>query len=459
LRRLTFLCAFTAVALALVSRSWAQLNNPILPGNVSASLQPIASGLISPLDLTFAPDATNRLFVADQTGAIRIVSNGVLQSTPFLDVSGRLVSLSAGYDERGLLGMAFDPGFNNPASPGFHTLYTYTSEPVSGAADFTVPLDPGTSFNCQNVVASWTVNPANPNLVDPASRREIMRMDHPQFNHNGGHLTFGPDGFLYVATGDGGNANDVGNGHNATIGNAQDLTNALGKILRIDVHGTNSTNHQYGIPASNPFAGVAGDVKEIFAYGLRNPYSFSFDSATGSLIAGDVGQNNIEEVDRILSGQNYGWHYKEGTFKFNPANGTISSDLSGLPGGLTDPLVEYDHTQGIAVIGGFVYHGSLLPQLDGKYVFGDLTLHSGELFYADLSTGVIQGLPLAPLAGKFLKGFGEDASGEIYVLASSNIGPCGTGGVVYELVPEPAVAIMIAPVLAAAWFFRRRRSD
>lgn len=435
-----------------------QLFPPIPAGSVHASLQPIASGLTSPVDLTVAGDGTNRLFVTDQAGKIDIVQNGVLQSQPFLDLSSRLVPLSSGYDERGLLGLAFDPNFAVN-----HTVYTLTSEPVSGAGTFpTVPMPSGTPFNSQNVLAAWNVSASNPNQIDPASRRELFRIDKPQFNHNGGHLAFGPDGFLYLSTGDGGNANDTGNGHDATFGNAQLLTNPLGKILRIDVHGSNSSNGQYGIPATNPFASTANAVQEIFAYGLRNPYRFSFDRSTGDLIAADVGQNNVEEVDRILSGNNYGWHYKEGTLKFNPADGSVSTDLSGLPSGLTDPLAEYDHTQGIAAIGGFVYRGSLLPQLDGKYVFGDLSRSfaspSGRLFYADLSTGSIQELqvdaggPFSSAQGRYLKGFGEGADGELYVLASTALGPSGSTGVVYEIVPEPSMLFMLAlPLAFGVW--------
>ena len=410
-------------------------------GPLSVNLQTIATGLVSPDLLISAPDGSDRQFVLEQTGQIRLIKNGVLQSTPFLDVTSLLAPLTAAYDERGLLGLAFDPGFNNAASPGYRRIFTYTSQPVSGAAD--LPDQYATSLNCQNVVASWRVSAANPDQVDPNSRQEILRIDKPQSNHNGGMIAFGPDGYLYIGTGDGGGANDTNsNGHNQSIGNGQDVTIGLGKMLRIDVNGTNSANGKYGIPSDNPFAN-GGGLKEIFAWGFRNPYRFSFNGT--DLLVADVGQNNVEEVDRVEKGKNYGWRYKEGTFKFNSADGTVSSDLTGLPPGLTDPIAEYDHDEGISIIGGFVYKGTLLPELQGKYIFGDFSgsfsTPSGRLFYLDLTSGEIRALILGkddhPL-GLFVKGMGQDQNGEIYVLASSTLGPTGTTGVVLELVPVPS---------------------
>jgi glucose/arabinose dehydrogenase len=410
-------------------------------GPLRVNLQTIATGLVSPDLLISAPDGANRLFVLEQTGQIRLIKKGILLSTPFLDVTTLLAPLVSSYDERGLLGLAFDPGFNNSASPGYRRIFTYTSQPVSGPADLPDPY--ATSLNCQNVVASWRVSASNPDLVDPNSRQEILRIDKPQSNHNGGMIAFGPDGYLYIGTGDGGGANDNNlNGHNPSIGNGQDVTIGLGKILRIDVNGTNSANGRYGIPSDNPFAS-SGGLKEIFAWGFRNPYRFSFNGV--DLLVADVGQNNIEEVDRVEKGKNYGWRYKEGTFKFNPADGTVSSDLSGLPPGLTDPIAEYDHDEGISIIGGFVYRGALLPELQGKYVFGDFSTSfstpAGRLFYLDLATGEIRALILGkddhPL-GLFVKGMGQDQNGEIYVLGSSTLGPTGTTGVVLQLVPVPS---------------------
>ena len=402
-------------------------------------LQQVASGLVSPNYLISAPDGTDRQFILDQVGPIRIIENGTLLATPFLDVTSLLVPLNANFDERGLLGLAFDPGFTNSASPGFRRIFTYTSQPVaSGTADLTDQY--ATTINHHAVISSWRVDAANPNVVDTSSRIDILRIEKPQGNHNGGTIAFGPDGFLYISMGDGGGANDNNvNGHNPLTGNGQDPNIALGKILRIDVNGTNSANGKYGIPATNPFA-VSGGVKEIFALGLRNPYRFSFNGS--ELLVGDVGQNRVEELNRVEIGKNYGWRQKEGTFKFNPANGTVSDDLTGVPAGLTDPIAQYDRDEGISIIGGFVYDGSLNPALTGKYIFGDfaraIANPTGRLFYYDFAAAEIREFIIGrgdrPL-GLFVKGMGQDQNGEVYVLGSTVVGPTGTTGVVYKLVP------------------------
>ena len=306
---------------------------PIPAGPTAVDVQAVASGLVAPVYLTVAGDGSNRLFVVDQVGLVRLIKNGQLVDQPFLDVHGRLVSLNNAYDERGLLGLAFHPGFADSGSPGFGRLYTYQSEPVAGPADFTVPLPSGVQFNHQDVVTEWQVDANNPDAVNPGSAREVLRSDHPQANHNGGQLVFGPDSLLYIGIGDGGAGNDVGSGHSPQ-GNGQDITTVLGKILRIDPLpptltadgvGPASANGQYRIPSDNPFAARNG-VAEIYAYGLRNPYRFSFDPATGDLVAGDVGQNTIEEIDIVTKGGNYGWNRKEGTFLFDPATGAATTN-------------------------------------------------------------------------------------------------------------------------------------
>ncbi len=419
---------------------------PIPVGPAAVHVQTIASGLVSPVYLTHAGDGSDRLFIVDQIGLVHLVKGGQLVAMPFLDVRGRLVSLNGIYDERGLLGLAFHPGFTDASSPGFRRLYTYQSEPATHAADFTVTMPPATSFDHQNVVTEWQIHANAPDTVDPNSARDVMRIDHPQSNHNGGLMVFGPDGFLYIGSGDGGAGNDVGAGHSPQ-GNGQDTTNVLGKILRIDPLapaltspsiGPPSANGRYRIPADNPFV-AGGGLPEIFAFGLRNPYSFSFDAATGDLVAGDVGQNTIEEVDIITKGDNYGWNIKEGTFLFDPATGMVTADSPGSPAGLIDPVLEYDHTEGGAVIGGFVYRGSAIPALNGQYIFGDLEHGSaGRLFYAGLNTGRIRALIVGPNKQglqMFLKGFGRDAQGELYALGSSVIGPSGTSGLVRKLIP------------------------
>lgn len=414
-------------------------------GGLRLKLQRVASGLTAPLEVTSAADGTNRLFIVQQTGQIRILKGQRLVPASYLDVSSRLVPLMAEYDERGLLGFAFHPDFNNASAPGFHKVYTYTSEPVSGPADFTVP-NPN-PFDHQSVIAEWKVSANDPDRIDPGSRREVVRIDEPQFNHNGGQLAFRPsDGYLYVSLGDGGNANDVGDGHNPTKGNGQDRSTVLGKMLRIDPLDPTltvgspdpiSANHKYRIPATNPFIGQRGAVAEIFVFGLRNPFRFGFDPALDQLIIGDVGQNNIEEVDIGRPGKNYGWNRKEGSFLFNSDDGTILPDGNPNPK-LTEPVLEYSHFDGIAIIGGYTYRGTLAPLLTGKYIFGDLFgLGSGRLFYGDLVSGTILEFtpsPQNPLEGSFLKGFGRDDAGEIYVLADTNIGPSGTGGQVLKII-------------------------
>ncbi len=303
--------------------------------------------------------------------------------TLFLDVGptglNRLVTLGVlgpnTFDERGLLGVAFHPNY---ATNG--KLYTYTSEPNAGPPTFPTTLPPASTPDHQNVIAEWTaVSPGNPALgVNALSRRELMRVSWPPFNHDGGDLGFGPDGKLYISMGDGGGADDADGqlfivatggfpvvtapmvGHQVD-GNAQKLNTPLGKFLRIDANGSNSANGQYGIPADNPFVGgPAGTVKEIYAFGFRNPYRFSFDTGTGALYAGNVGQNDIEEVERVVKGGNYGWNRKEGTLFFyinGTADGFASPIDNGLvPPGVIDPIVQYDtHHEGHSVIGGFVY--------------------------------------------------------------------------------------------------------
>jgi glucose/arabinose dehydrogenase len=360
------------------------------------------------------------------------------------------------YDERGLLGIAFHPGFSDPTSPGFGKFYTYTSEPVAGAADFTVP-NPNT-FDHQSVVAEWQVSAGDPDVADPATRREVLRIDEPQFNHNGGKLAFRPgEPYLYISLGDGGNANDVGDGHNNITGNGQDLTNVLGKILRIDPLDPTltptssdpaSANGRYRVPADNPFISSGTAVHEIYAYGLRNPFRFSFDATSGRLIVGDVGQNNVEEVDFVEAGKNYGWNRKEGSFLFDPNDGSITPDTSPDPA-LTEPILEYSHDDGQAVIGGLIDRGTGVPALTGKYVFGDLAspvTGQGRLFYSDFTNGLIQELRIGDTArpfGLFLKGFGKDDTGEVYVLADTNIGPSGNGGVVEKIVPITAAPALL----------------
>jgi glucose/arabinose dehydrogenase len=302
--------------------------------------------------------------------------------------------------------------------------------------------------------------PTNPDsVVDPASARELMRIAKPQFNHNGGAVNFGPDHLLYIATGDGGEADDQGAGHTAQ-GNGQDTSNLLGKILRIDPQGNDAANGQYSVPLDNPFAPsggagggqdgcLDGECDEIYAFGFRNPFRFSFDRKADLLIAADVGQNDIEEVDVVVSGGNYGWRHKEGTFFFDPNGdgpGFVTDVDPGVPPGLIDPIAQYDHDEGLAIIGGFVYRGDDIPRLRGRYVFGEFARtfsNDGRLFHLTSRRDPDRGDNLREIRefhlvgqdqlGLSLLGFGEDAHGELYVLANSTGTPFGETGVVLKV--------------------------
>lgn len=452
---------------SLAQEETEDLADPILTGGFRIKLETLADGLTAPNWGTSAPGDQERLFVVDQDGILWAIGLNTGDKTVFLDVSDRLVALGAfgpgSFDERGFLGVAFHPEY---ATNGL--LYTYTSEPEDGPADFST-MPPGVPPNHQSVILEWNVpDPTNTAaVVDPMSARELLRIDEPQFNHDGGALNFGPDEMLYVSLGDGGNADDQGVGHVAG-GNGQDPGNILGSILRIDPLGSNSANGQYGIPADNPFAGQTGFVEEIFAFGFRNPFRFSFDSERGDLYVGDVGQNDIEEVDVVVAGGNYGWNLKEGSFCFDP-NGddpgfAFDADpCPNVPPGLEliDPIAEYntsadlENNEGRAVIGGFVYRGSEIPALAGRYVFGDYTRitetgvsNDGRLFYLN-KKNVVTGnrvkesrifefrLVGQDKLGLAVLGFGQDAHGELYVLANETGVPFGETGVVLRIERAP----------------------
>lgn len=430
----------------------APVDKRIGPSAIRIDVETVASGLAAPVDLRSDPENPDRLLVVDQAGLIRTIEQGQLQDSPFLDVRDRLVPLGIfgsfdvnDYDERGLLGFAFHPDFAQPGTDGYHTFYTYTSEPVAGPADFTVNL-PADQMNHQSVITEWKYARGR-NTVDTSSARVVMRIDQPQFNHDGGMLAFGPDGYLYIGLGDGGGANDSAAGHGDS-GNGQNIHTVHGSILRIaplapeETFGSRnaaSANGAYRIPWDNYFVGIDG-VDEIYAYGFRNPFRFSFDRLSGVLIVADVGQDHVEEIDIVHKGLNYGWNLKEGDFLLNPG-----SEIVGLPfedPNLTDPVAQYDHEDGLSVIGGHMYYGKAIPEMRALYVFGDFsagfTTPAGRLLVADLSSGQIDELLIgsdqSPL-GLFVKGISMDAQGEIYVLASTALGPYGETGVVLKVVP------------------------
>lgn len=410
------------------------ITNPIaarIPkGNLTIELRTVADGMASPIGMAVPNDGSGRMFVYDQNGLIHIVSGGGRWPTPLLDIRNRLVLLGA-YDERGLLGMALHPGFSTN-----QLLYTYTSEPEAGTSDFLSGL---ATNNHHSVISEWKISAANSNAVDMASRREILRIDQPQSNHNGGAMHFGPDGLLYITLGDGGQANDVAPGH-VPGGNAQSLDRIWGKVIRIDVNGTNAANGKYGIPVANAFVGTNG-LDEIYAYGLRNPFSFSFDRQTGLLYLADVGQNRVEEINVITNGGNYGWNLREATYWFDPAAGAVvTAPVRPAPDNLIDPIAQYDHDDGLAVIGGYVYRGTAIPAMAGRYLFGDwgaFNAPSGRLYYLDETNGVNEvrlGLDDRQL-GQWIKGFGQDLDGELYVLTTRWLGPSGNTGKLLKVVP------------------------
>jgi glucose/arabinose dehydrogenase len=428
----------TILVLALSALTAGQNTIWAIPkGDKQVLITPVATGLVAPVRLTHAGDS--RLFVVDQIGQIRIIDHTGLRPTPFLDLSSKMVTLRPRYDERGLLGLAFHPNFAQNGK-----FYVYYSAP--GAP---------TGWDHHSVISEYRVSPTDPNMADPNSERILLTIDQPQSNHNGGHLAFGPDGYLYIATGDGGGANDEGIGHTPQIGNGQDTTNLLGKILRIDVD-NQQPGQEYAIPVDNPFYGSSTDRPEIYAWGFRNPYSFSFDrGGSRQLFLGDVGQNRVEEVNIVVKGGNYGWKAKEGTLTFDP----------NLPQtGYIDPIAEYYHPDGSAVIGGFVYRGSDIPYLEGTYVFGDLSklplsTAAARLFYLrEVTPGRFEVVEFQVGPGDeglgqvYLKGIGEDARGELYLLVSSVLGPSGNGGEVWRLspVPEPGSFTALALLLSAS---------
>ncbi|MBD0332643.1 MAG: PQQ-dependent sugar dehydrogenase [Chitinophagaceae bacterium] len=422
------------------------------------SLQLIADNFVSPITLVQPPDGSHRLFVVDQIGIIWIIDgSGNKLPQPFIDVRGKMVTLMPFYDERGLLGLAFHPDFKNNGK--FYLFYT-APPPAGGPTVQTGNTGLPMTWDNTTTISEFRVSASNRNMADIGSERIILQEPHPQFNHNGGTIAFGSDGYLYISIGDGGNKNDIGPGHvedwypvNAG-GNGQDIeANLMGNILRIDVNST-SDGKNYAIPSDNPFVGKRG-LDEIYAYGFRNPYRFSFDmSGSRRLFVGDAGQNLYEEVDVVTKGGNYGWNVKEGTECFNAANelqelSTCPSvDAFGNP--LIDPVIQannHENPEGgnfVVIVGGYVYRGNNIPGLQGKYIFGNFSREEdapeGEIYVSNPGGSGLWSYAKLPIEGfqgsleNFLKGFGQDLDGEVYVLVSKKLGPSGNTGKVYKLV-------------------------
>lgn len=420
-----------------------------------AAVSLVAEGFAHPVALAEPPDGSGRLFIVDQTGQIWIVTaEGSLIEQPFLAIGDKLVDLSTGSFERGLLGLAFHPDY---ASNG--RFFVFYSAPLREG------VPPGWSHT--NVIAEYNVSEDDANRADPDSERIVMEIDWPQGNHDGGTLAFGPDdGYLYISLGDGGGGGDDDAGHvedwyaDNGGGNGQDIEeNLLGSILRIDVN-TISPAVPYVVPPGNPFVGLT-PYPEQWAYGLRNPYRFSFDiGGDHQLFAGDAGQNLWEEVNIVTGGGNYGWNVKEGTHCFDAENHTTppaecpdaipenaNHPDAGAP--LIDPIIEFANSAqpgglGSTVIGGHVYRGDLLPAWDGSYLFGVFSNSQGvgDVFlatpdgqggwpYEQLS---IANLPNGRLQD-FLLSFGQDLEGEVYLLTAAEAVPVGTTGKVWRITP------------------------
>jgi glucose/arabinose dehydrogenase len=364
-----------ALAALLVQPAAAQ--TPISAQSYRLTL--IADGFNRPLYVTHAGDNSKRLFVVEQGGKILILKDGVKLQTPFLDISAMISPEAAsgfGYSERGLLGLAFHPNY---AENGvFYINYTDRE---------------GTT-----IVARYLVSADDPDRADPNSAAIVLTQQQPYSNHNGGHLAFGPDGYLYISMGDGGSAGDP-------LRAGQDLNIMLGKLLRIDP----GLEGGYSIPPDNPFVGSGDALPEIWAYGLRNPWRFSFDSQTGDLYIADVGQNRWEEVNfqpaDSRGGENYGWNFYEGS---HPYSGVPA------PSNVVMPVAEYGHNLGVSVTGGYVYRGERIPALQGYYIYGDFGWGTMWALRRD-AAGVWQNIFLDD-TNHTISSFGEDENRELYLV-------------------------------------------
>ena len=354
----------------------------------------IATGFVRPVAIRHSGDGTGRLFVIEQAGRIRVLKDGQVLAAPFLDIVDLVQDAG---NEEGLLGLDFHPQFSDNG----YFFVNYTHNPASGKD--------------RTVIARYSVSDSDPDRADPTSAKVLLEIEQDFSNHNGGNILFGPDGYLYIGMGDGGSSNDPNE-------RSQDPTSLLGKMLRIDVDGLPPAEPNdlcglkaaYGIPPDNPFAGGTGDCDEIWALGLRNPWRWSFDRYSGDMFIGDVGQNAIEEIDvepwSSEGGMNWGWD----CFEADTANPTDPSPLCGAAQLYDFPILQYSHTLGCSVTGGYRYGGHFIAGLVGTYVFGDYC--SGRIWLGIEQSDGSWSRSLWRDTSHSISGFGEDESGEIYLV-------------------------------------------
>lgn len=436
---LTVLIASLALSFTLIEAS----NSP------AVDIELIASGFVAPTFLAEAPDGSGRFFIADQVGVIHVLMpDGTLSDEPFLDLRDEIVALSGGFDERGLIGFAFHPDFASN-----QTVYVH----YSGRLRTEAPAE----YNHTARVTEFHVSADNPHQLDPSTEKVIIEIDQPYSNHNGGAIAFSPDGYLYIALGDGGGGNDTGP-HNPPQGFGQDTTTLLGKILRLEV---TPGQPGYQVPSDNPFVGSDSGLDEIWAWGLRNPFRMAFDTGDiAHLFVADVGQNRWEEINIATHPGNYGWRVKEGIQSFDPRNPGIPSEdgpeTDSAGRSFIDPIVVYPNSNafgpenwgGTSVTGAYIYRGEAIPELRGKLVFADWTLlggrPAGHVYVATPPANWDTAWQDAPVTDSelwpweallatetFVRTIARDAAGELYLLVNERQGPSGNTGAVYKLVP------------------------
>lgn len=365
-------------------------------------LEKVADSLYAPLALENAHDGSGRIFVGEQAGRIMIIKNGKVLKQPFLDIRKSMVPIKNEYMDVGLLGFAFHPDFRHNGRFFVH----YSAPSTKG-------------FDNKSVLAEFRVSDTNPDIADN-KKNILLEVEQPESNHNGGNIAFDEKGYLYIGFGDGGGQGDK----HGVIGNGQDINQLLGKIIRLDVdHG-----RPYRIPDDNPFVHEKGR-KEIWTYGMRMPWRISFDAKTHELFCGDVGQDKFEEIDIIEKGKNYGWRAMEGSHIYD-------SSLYRQESHYTLPVAEYEHAEGVSVIGGYVYRGKAFPRLDGIYIFGDWAF---KLFYLEHANHQwikhdlkLKGRETNKLNFR-INSFGVDENDEIYVVTQNEVGAVSPTGVIYKI--------------------------